>query len=182
MSGLWVFGKVPTSRDCPRTLGLSQRPRVPTCSRILFSTSRASESQDREVFGKVPRSWDSPGMFRLSQRPRVPIWIMFSSSKASEAQDLEVFGKVPRSWESPGTLGLSQRSRVLKNSRMIFYLSKVSKNLADSQGPGTCPSILNFGPAVKTCILCKSFKHSITIESAYLSVFLQWVIIAKYTR
>ena len=141
MSGLWVFGKVPTSRDCPRTLGLSQRPRVPTCSRILFSTSRASESQDREVFGKVPRSW-----------------------------------------ESPGTLGLSQRSRVLKNSRMIFYLSKVSKNLADSQGPGTCPSILNFGPAVKTCILCKSFKHSITIESAYLSVFLQWVIIAKYTR
>ena len=33
---LEVFGRVLRSWDSPGTLGLSQRPRVPTCSRIIF--------------------------------------------------------------------------------------------------------------------------------------------------
>ena len=80
------FSRYPKALDTPRplglsqkpgTLGLSQRPRVPT-QWSLFLNLRDT------------KSWDSPGMLGLTQRPRVPLpWGLFLNLRD------------PKAWDSP---------------------------------------------------------------------------------
>ena len=76
----------------PGTLGLSQRPRVPTPWSIFLNL--------RDL-----KAWDSPGMLGLSRHHGV----FFLNSETQKP------GTVPGLWDlsqKPRTLGLSQRPRV----------------------------------------------------------------------
>ena len=133
------FGNVPEARYSPGTLGLSQRPRVPTPWSIFLNLS--SKAWDSP--GHLGLSYRSPGQSRdigtvpKTQSPNTMEYISQFQRPKSLGQSL-AFGTVAEAWDSPGTLGLSQRPRV-PTPWSIFLNLRDPKSLGQSRDIGTVP-------------------------------------------
>ena len=110
------------AQDSPGTLGLSQRPRVPTPWSIFLNF-------------RDPKAWDSPWPLGLSQKPgTVPG--RWDCPKDQEFQHHGVYfsiSETQKAWDSPGTLELSQNPEFQHNG-VYFSKSKTQKS-------GTVPGL-----------------------------------------